>query len=486
MFNINIKLRIFGIFLLLGTLCLQSGFASAQTGLTGKWFLGSSICWGGVFAAESRDATTYRHFKVIEADGKIVAAVPIPADPLPLWAQNVSQRAFDWSHGFDPNTPYFAEPEPFVLPPKEGSGEPFYSHNHQPSITWLANGDLLAIWYTTVREAGTELTVLASRKRAASNQWDPSSEFFKADKRNMHGSNIFYNGKGTIYHFNGMGREKATGWANLALLLRTSNDNGVTWSPPRPISSGAEYKNRHQVIAGTLSTQDGVLVQPCDAVPVTDGGTAIHISKDDGQTWNDPGQGKPAPNFLQDATGLGTIAGIHAGVTELNDGRLMALGRGDSINGRMPMSLSKDLGKTWTYSASPFPPIGGGQRLVLMRLREGPILLVSFTSPTGGDTQTSWTFTDADGNSFEGVGMYAALSFDEGRTWPMRKLLTQGKGDSVGCPWTYFFTPTPTRAEHAGYLAATQTPDGIIHLISSCLHYRFNLKWLQTPPSLPQ
>ena len=31
---------------------------------------------------------------------------------------------------------------------------------------------------------------------------------------------------------------------------------------------------------------------------------------------------------------------------------------------------------------------------------------------------------------------------------------------------------------------ATQTPDGLIHLITSNLHYRFNLKWLETPASL--
>ena len=44
----------------------------------------------------------------------------------------------------------------------------------------------------------------------------------------------------------------------------------------------------------------------------------------------------------------------------------------------MPKSLSDDMGKTWTYSAGPFPPIGGGQRPVLMRLQEGPLLFASF------------------------------------------------------------------------------------------------------------
>ncbi len=449
----------------------------------------SSSVWVLLCNAHGKESTmSYRHFNVIEHDGKVSSTEPIPADPAPLWAQDVLQERWDWSNGPNPDLPYFQGPIPFVLPPKEGSDEPFYGHNHQPDITWLANGDLMAIWYTTRQEVGTELTVLASRKRAGSSRWDPSSEFFSAPDRNMHGSALLHDGKGTVFHFNGMGRQGETGWTNLALLLRISTDNGRTWTPARPISSGAEYKRRHQVIAGTVLMQNGTLAQPCDAVPSMEGGTALHLSRDGGQTWSDPGQGKPAPTFAQHAVGQGTIAGIHAGVAELKDGRLMALGRGNNIQGRMPMSLSDDLGKTWIYSASPFPPIGGGQRLVLMRLREDPLLLISFTEPgaqAGREPSVGMEFTDADGNSFTGYGMYAALSYDEGQTWPTRKLLTPGKGDFDGGAWTRTFTATPTRAEHAGYLAATQTPDGVIHLISSRLHYQFNLKWLQTPsPSI--
>ena len=88
------------------------------------------------------------------------------------------------------------------------------------------------------------------------------------------------------------------------------------------------------------------------------------------------------------------------------------------------------------------------------------------------------TFVDQKGKEFKGYGLFAAVSFDEGNTWPVRKLLTPGKGDFDGGAWTKKFTATPTRAEHGGYLAATLTPDGVIHLISSRLHYRFNLQWL--------
>lgn len=433
----------------------------------------------GTAAAERADApSTYRHFQVEEVDGRVLACKPIPDAAAPRWARDVSQQQKEWSPGPDADKPLFANPIPFVLAPQD-EGEPFHRHNHQPSITWLGNGDLLAIWYSTGSETGTELTVLASRLRAGQAQWDPSSEFFKVPNRNMHGSSIFHDGKGTVYHFNGMAPDGGKGWARLALLMRTSTDNGVRWTPPRPI--GPQITGRHQVISGTIMTSQGALIQCCDAVPGGNGGTALHISSDGGQTWSDPGEGKPAPRFTPGGTGQGTIAGIHAGVVELKGGRLMALGRGDSIEGHMPMSISADLGQTWTYQASPFPPIGGGQRLVLKRLQEGPILLVSFTSANRSKPEAGGMSFTREGRELNGHGMFAALSFDEGETWPVRKLLTPGQGEYDGGAHTGRFTATPTRAEHAGYLAVTQSPDGVIHLISSRLHYRFNLAWLQTP-----
>ena len=44
------------------------------------------------------------------------------------------------------------------------------------------------------------------------------------------------------------------------------------------------------------------------------------------------------------------------------------------------------------------------------------------------------------------------------------------------------FTMSPTSAEPKGYMAGVQTPDRVIHLISSRNHYAFNPAWLKTPP----
>ena len=120
-----------------------------------------------------------------------------------------------------------------------------------------------------------------------------------------------------------------------------------------------------------------------------------------------------------------TIAGIHAAV-EWADGSIVAVGRGDAISDRMPLSISRDGGVSWKYSPSPFPPIASGQRAVL---RENVLMLVSFT--------TGSTFTSDTGAQFAGQGMFAALREDGGKTWPIRKLLTDGKHRTLdGHAWT--------------------------------------------------
>ena len=416
-------------------------------------------------------------FRVVQAE---YPSQPTLIDGTPhRHANAIRQQAFTWSK--NDTTPLFTAPVPYVIAPACGSGEPFFRHNHQPAITWCDNGDLLAAWFSADEENGRGMVVLASRLRAGSDQWEEASLFFKVPDRNMTGLALFNDGEGRLYHLNGV--EAAGDWQNLAMALRVSTDNGATWSAPRLIAP--EHTKRHQVIAGTIRTREGWLIQACDAGPGSHDGAAIHISKDGGATWHDPWDGAPLPDFHEGGSGS-TIAGIHAGVVQLADGSLMALARGNSIEDeqgrlRMPMSLSKDGGKTWEYHASEFPPIDGGQRLVFMRLKEGPLLLISFTDHPlrTPENERGMLFPDRAGNNYRGYGLYAALSFDEGKTWPVRKLLTDGETRFLnGGAWTRFFLMDQTHAEPRGYMAATQTPDGIIHLVSSRLYYRFNLAWL--------
>lgn len=399
----------------------------------------------------------------------------------PLYATNVSQQRFAWKK-VPAKTPVFMPPIPFVIQPPCDSPTPFYRHNHQPALTWCDNGDLLAIWFSANEENGRGMVVLASRLRTGATAWDEASLFFKVPDRNMTGSALLNEGKGHLYHFNGV--EAAGDWQNLAIAMRTSTDNGATWSTPRLIAP--EHAKRHQVIAGTLLTKEGWIVQACDAGPDGDAGSAVQISKDGGKTWADPWDGAPKPSFEEGATGS-TIAGIHAGIVQLKNGHLMALGRSCNIKNkegqwRMPMSISSDGGKTWRYTATELPPIDGGQRLVLMRLHEGPLLVVSFTDHPQRTpvADRGMSFKGKDGKMYKGYGLYAALSYDDGKTWKVKKLLTDGTFRHLnGGAWTGYFNMDRTHAEPRGYLAGTQSPDNMIHIVSSRLHYRFNLVWLE-------
>lgn len=408
-------------------------------------------------------------FRVVEA--------PAPAThPLigKTTATRVKQNTKRWT---DCNTQaIFREPTKYVIAPRV-SAIPMFPHNHCPAITGCKNGDLIAVWFSTVSEFGREMAIWHSRLRNGADEWDEAALFCKVPGRNMTGSSLWCDpDSGKLYFLNGV--EAGGWWRNLAMLTRTSDDNGATWSRPR--IAAPEHEQGHQVIAGMIRSREGWLINTCDAGPDNDEGSVIQISKDNGESWSSPCGEKP-DEFKAGATG-GLIAGIHACMVQCDDGSLMAFGRGNDVTNtegrrRMTQSISRDMGKTWHYSASLFPPVSGGQRSTMIRLKEGPIVLISFTHHPLRPPK------DADRMLIDGKiksGMFAAVSYDDGKTWPITKLISDGKYRFMdGGAWTGPFEMDSDRSEPRGYLTMTQTPDGMIHLLSSKNHYRFNLKWLE-------
>jgi formylglycine-generating enzyme len=394
--------------------------------------------------------------------GPMPKTKPLPAAAPPLNQKNVAQAVpRDLRTGPDPSRPYFHGPQKYVKIPPDSYGPLFSTHNHDPGIVECPNGDLLAIWYSCVQEPGRELALVASRLRHGQDEWDQASPFWDAPDRNDHAPALWFDGKNTLFQFNGLSTA-ATYRANLALIMRTSTDSGATWSAAQLI--GAEHEERHMPVQSVFRAKDGSIVLTSDANP----GSTVIISRDNGKTWTEAG---------------GRIAGIHAGVVQLKDGSLMALGRGDDINGFMPKSISRDMGKTWTYSATDFQPLRGMQRAVLMRLAEGPLLFISFCGAKTQPGKKDMLITDASGKQRPVSGIYAALSFDEGETWPTRRLISDDAPDhEVETTDRRVFIMGPSSAEPWGYLAICQGANGVIHLISSKNHYAFNLAWLKTPP----
>jgi formylglycine-generating enzyme required for sulfatase activity len=397
------------------------------------------------------DRNWYIGFRVVL--GRLPRTKPLTQLPPQRHQHHVKQQIpKNLAEGPDPDKPYFRGPRRYVKIPPNSKGPLFSNHNHDPGVVECPNGDLLAIWYSCVEEDGREVAIAASRLRFGEQEWEPASPFWDSPDRNDHCPGIWFDGTDTIYHFNGL--SAAATWGNLAIILRTSKDSGATWSRARLIVS--EHGYRQMVGEPAFCTDDGTIVFGADAIY----GSTIWVSRDNGLTWQDPG---------------GTLNGIHAGIVQLTDGRLMALGRGMDIDGMMPRSISSDMGKTWQVSPAPFPSLSGGQRMALMRLKQGPLFLATFAD--------QMVIADASETKRTVSGLFGTLSFDDGQTWPFRRLITDdGPGRKLnGGAWTGEFTMSQSTAEPKGYMSVCQTPDGVINLISSALHYQFNTAWLKTP-----
>jgi len=350
--------------------------------------------------------------------------------------------------GPDLQKPYFNGPHVFVRIGEGSYGPLFSEHNHFASVTECPNGDLLAAWFTCMDEMGRELGVAVSRLPYGQTQWQPASPFWDAPDRNDHTHALWYDGKGTIFHFNGLGVK----YRNLALLLRKSTDNGVTWSKAKIILDHSD-KLPNKIVESVFRAKTGEIVIPMD-------GAVIGISSDEGKTWSVP---------------PGRLRGTHVGVTQLADGRLFAFGRHGVIDGKMPISISADMGKTWTYRAGPFQPIHSGRRVALMGLKEGPLFVASFCRGMmiKNDAGTEQAVT----------GLFAAISEDDGKTWPWRRPITDdGPGREIETMDGDPVMMDRRNSEPVGYLGVCQSADGLVHLVSSRNHYAFNLAWLKTAP----
>ncbi|MCF7784529.1 MAG: SUMF1/EgtB/PvdO family nonheme iron enzyme [Prosthecobacter sp.] len=400
--------------------------------------------------------------------GELPSGKMLPPTAPPLNAQNVRQVVVRYDMPGPNEPPFFAAPKPYVKIALNSYGPLFTAHNHSAGITECPNGDLLAVWYSCVDEGGAELCNIASRLRRGASEWEAASPFWDGADVNDHGPKIWWDGKSTLYHLV-RGRDEN--------LVRTSTDNGATWSPPIVVQPVGEFGNQ------MIRLADGTLVITNDARQCS-----LVFSHDDGKTWDFNDVKQRASDFRPGGTGF-RYPGIHAPIVQLTDGRIMAFSRNDPpedqarFDLKTPISYSSDLGKTWTYAASEFPAISSVQRAAMIRLKEGGILLCSFTDQwRDWKNRKGMSFKSKTGE-FTGYGMFAAVSFDEGKTWPVRKLITPGgKEKSINAIDRVMFELSGTMAEPCGYLSATQTRDGNVQLITSKNHYVFNLAWLKDLP----
>jgi hypothetical protein len=400
-----------------------------------------------------------------------------PAPPPAVANRDVSPEAATWERESDPATPTFIGGIPFIRQPEEPLSLPYFGRHHVPSIVYCDNGDLLATSFTAPDDGSRQMAIIFSRLRRGSTAWSPPARFFIIPDRNNKG--LLFNARpGELHHYNMIKDNVQNAYS---LVKRVSTDNGLSWTAARIVHAYPAIQSSLSTFTGTprfiseihpVRLADGTLVIPSDAAGGNDGGTVLWSSRDQGESFTEMTRfGWNHAEFAQPGGKAGWIAGIHASFVELKDGRLLAIGRSNNIDGRMPMSVSADRGRTWSYRASPFPPILSGQRAVIVRLQEGPLLVLSYTDLNASyqkGAQQGIDITDAAGSVRKGFGTFSALSFDEGETWRDYKIIPLNE-------------QSPLEGERGGYLAFVQTPDGVIHFVTSRHYYRCNLAWLKAP-----
>jgi len=389
-------------------------------------------------------------FRVVQAPMPTTTALAYE----PSYVQQGVKRNKDIvKQGPDSSKPYFRKRYMLPSPPETCDGcrgevidqaglhPSFRGHNQSPGMEVCANGDILMIIYTSYAEYEPTVSLIASRLRYGADQWDMPDRLFDFAAANDHAPMLWKDkDSGVLYFFWGNPRLKG----GFPFQWTYSKDSGATWAEvqyPNFMNSIGEHSR--QPINTAVRDKNGTLYIASDAI---EGESVLWATRDNMKTWYDTG---------------GRTFGRHTSFALLSDGTsiLGMGGKNTNIDGFMPRSLTKDGGKTYEVSKTPFCMLGSNQRPSLLRLASGRLLMAGDFSRKDGEHPESITQK----------GSYVALSDDDGENWLIKKLAGAQLHEEE---------PVIT----IGYSVARQGPDGTIHLITSmnksALHFAFNEAWI--------
>ncbi len=301
-----------------------------------------------------------------------------------------------------------------------GPETPTGKYKHPSSITELANGDLLLVYYGGAGEYSVDNGVFAARLKAGSTRWSKPVRIAHDPFRSLGNAVVWQAPDGLVWLIYCVRWGKT--WSTARIQAKVSTDGARTWSDSYVVTElpGTMVRGKPIVLSSGEYLLPIYRETGTDTERVGPDSTSMFLRCDPKtHVWSPSGVVRSAKGNIQPA------------IAEVAPGRLIAYcrrggGYDPKETGYIVVSRSTDGGRTWARgqdSAFPNP----NSAVDLLRLRNGHLLLF---------------YNDC---MYDRTPLTVALSTDGGRTWPRKRNLASGKGDFA-------------------YPSAIQTRDGKVHV----------------------
>ena len=270
--------------------------------------------------------------------------------------------------------------------------------NSEAAIIPLSDGRLLLAWTEFYAGSGADhgpARIVGRVSKDAGRTWGDKFTLVENDG----GCNVMEvnflrlrDGRIALFHC-----QKNSENVDCRVMMRTSSDEGLTWSAAHQISPAAKYTGLTN--GRSLRLRSGRIL--LEAWENED--SYCYLSDDDGASWRESARVRPEKGCWEPAC------------VELKDGRVLMLMR-TGMGGQYE-SFSSDGGETWSPPA-PTELEGTAAPVSLSRTPGPGYLLAIWNHNPGGSARNPLT---------------CALSRDEGQTWTQFRNLEEASGDA----WAY-------------------------------------------------
>ncbi len=369
--------------------------------------------------------------------------------------------------------------------------DPAYSLYHIPGVVVTAKGTVLAWCEARKRAAGVsdwdDIRILLRRSTDDGKTWSAAKSIsnvegpkqknpFALKMKNVDPNDVTYNNPvliadkdGTVHMLFCLEYER--------VFYQRSEDDGVSWSKPSEITAAFEaFKKGYdwKVLATgpnhSIQLKTGRLVVPVWLSTGTGGNahrpsvTATIYSDDQGKTWK---AGDIAVPCTEEWINPNETVAI-----ELNDGSVMLNVRSESKAHRRLITTSKDGATGWStpkFDDALLEPICMGG---IVRYNHDGQSLILFSNPHNLDKAKGKA---EPGKNRDRKNVSVKISRDEGRSWPVNKLIEDG-------PSMYSDIAVTQSGAILCFYGRSGDNQGVAAFAGGRLTLaRFNLEWLTTP-----